>query len=86
MFVFGGLDRHSCEVFDSTANKFTLLKESTPDYLRLPSGVISIGNKIFVLSENRKILTYDFEKNQWLVKSCEATKDLKSFSCVKIPV
>ena len=91
LFVIGGYI-NKCEVFDSITNKFTLLKQptldSTSDYLqifRLPPGVISNENEIFVFSNNRKVLTYNFENDKWSVKSCESTKDIRLFSFVEIP-
>ena len=89
LFVIGEICTNNCEVFDSTTYKFTLLKQPT-----LASGfhlydlfeVITIGSKIFVFQRNSNVKTYDFENNEWSVKTCEATKDLAFFSSVKVPV
>ena len=86
LFAIGGLNTNDCEVFNSTTNKFTLLKQPTlaskynfNDF----SEVITIGSKIFVFQENGKVNIYDFEKNEWSISSCEATKNIKLFSILK---
>ena len=50
------------------------------------SEVITIGSKILLFIENCNVIIYDFENNEWSVKTCEAAKNLRYFSCVKIPV
>ena len=50
------------------------------------SEVITIGSKILLFIENCNVIIYDFENNEWSVKTCEATRNLKYFSCVKVPV
>ena len=87
LFVIGGYIK--CEVFDSTTNKFTLLKQPTLASrfnLSEPYDVISIGSKLFVFKEDRNVIIYDFENNKWSAKTCEATRNISYFSCVKVPV
>ena len=89
LFVVGGLDTNDCEVFDSTTSKFTVLKQPTlaSRYDLYESfGVNNIGSKIFIFKDNSNVITYDFESNEWSVKACKATKNIRFFSCVKIPV
>ena len=89
LFVTGGYSRNNFEVFDSTTCKFTLLKLHSSgfrDYLHMPFGAITIGNKVFVFTVNSKVISYDFENDEWSVEICEATKSLIWFSCAKIPV
>ena len=77
------------EVFDSNTNKYTLLKQPTPAYRYNLSGhsqVVTIESKIYVFSKNCFVMIYDFKDNEWSVKDCEATRNLRSFSCVKILV
>ena len=87
LFVFCGRDTYKCEVFDSTTNKFTLLVQPTSasrfDFSDPPE-VITIGSKIFVFqNDSSKVYSYDLEKNEWSVKPCEATKNIKYFSMLK---
>ena len=89
LFVMGGRFINSCEVFDSSNNKFTLLKQPIPapkNFLSNPSGVITIGSKIFVFRNMGSVTTYDFESDEWSEKTCETTKNLLWFSCARIPV
>ena len=89
LFVVGGLSTSNCEVFDSTTNKFTVLKQPTLASrfnLREPFGVITIGSKIFIFKDNLDVKTYDFEKNKWSLNACTATKNIRFFGSVKIPV
>ena len=85
LFVIDGLQTYSCEVFDSTTNYFTLLKQpilaSVFDFEE-PYGVITTGRKIFIF-KNSYVKTYDFENNEWSGKTCEATKDIFFFSVLK---
>ena len=89
LFVVGGYINSDCEVFDSTTNKFTFLKQTTlasKSFLRRPSGVITIGSKIFVFRDERNVIIYDFENDEWSEKTCKATKYISYFSCAKLPV
>ena len=49
------------------------------------SEVITIGSKILLFIEICNVIIYDFENNEWSVKTFEATRSLRYFSCVKIP-
>ena len=90
LFVIGGLCTNNCEVFDLTTNEFTLLKQPSSIFLHGPIEVITIGSKIFVFRKcslsKGSLKVYDFETNEWSMKTCGATKDKALFSCVKIPV
>ena len=84
--VVGGIFTSNCEVFDSTANKFAILEQPTSFswfILYEPFGVITVGNKLYVFQRNSDAKTYDFENNEWSVKTCEATEYLKYFSVLK---
>ena len=86
LFIVGGLFIHDCEVFDSTTNKFTLLKQPTKASgfnLFEPHKVIAIGSKIFVFQGVYEVKTYDFKNNEWSKELCEATKDIKFYSVLK---
>ena len=82
LFVIGGLYR-KCEVFDSTTEKFTLLKQPMSNDWYGLSQVITIGSKLFCLKSNINI--YDLENDEWSEKPCEATKNIELFSCARIP-
>ena len=71
------------EVFDNTSKTFVIL---SPPTLKYSCKVISIENKIlFFKNYQNRISFYDVDKNEWSEKQCEVTKNLRSFSCVKIP-
>ena len=86
LFVIGGSFDNNYEVFDSNTKTFTLLKESMQDTGLTPSGVITIGSKIFMFHNEGEMIVYDFENDEWSEKTCEATKNLSSFSCVRTPI
>ena len=89
LFVIGGFLKKDCEVFDSTTNKFTLLKQPTSAFgynCKDPSGVITIGSKLFVFRNNSNVIIYDYNNDEWSEKICEAIKKLSLFSCASIPV
>ena len=84
MFVFSP-GANDCEVFDGACKKFVSLK--LPE---LVSGIrvraVSVEKKIFVFQEDSaSVICYDIEKNEWSYEPCEVTKNLKGYSCVKIP-
>ena len=85
LFVIGGLYINYCEVFDSTTNKFSQLKQPTLasgfDLYR-PFGVITNDSKIYVF-QNNNVKIYDFKSNEWSIEKCEATKNIDFFSVMK---
>ena len=75
----------NCEVFDNICKKFVTIKSPQFD-LSSRIRAHSIENKIFALQDKcSKIVTYDTDKNEWSEESCENTKNLLWFSCVKVP-
>ena len=90
LFVVGGLLKTTCEVFDSTCNKFVLLKqlpESFQRHLNLPANVFSIGSKLVVLDnvQSKDVLFYYVENDEWTKESFEISTNLPWFGCVKVP-
>ena len=85
LFVIGGYSTEAGEVYDSISKNFVLLKP-IPSFLDFHSEVISIGNKVLVFQNMRNVvLIYDMENDSWSEESCEITKHLFKFCCVKIP-
>ena len=87
LFVVGGSVNTTWEVFDSTSKKFVLLKMSPTTFkMNYPIEVISIGSKLAVFcSQTNIVLFYDVENDKWSEESCEVTKKLSKFCCVKVP-
>ena len=96
LFVVGGWVKRCCEVYDPTSNKFVLLKSPPSSfmspyyrfrgYLRRLAKVTSIGSKLAVFGQLRNsVIFYDVENEQWSDESCDVTKNLKGYCCVKIP-
>ena len=78
-------DDWTCEVFDSTCNKFVFLKPlPRPKKLSFLRKAFSFGSEIF-LYYNKSILVYDVENNEWLEKSCQVLEDIDGFSYAKVP-
>ena len=74
---------NNCEVFEDFCRKFIALKSSYSLHL---SKAMSIGKKIVIFQNNSSlVIYYDVDKNEWFKESCEVTKNLEDFSCVKIP-
>ena len=94
LFVIGGGHWSrglTCEVFDSTCNKFAYLKQF-PDLERfkLPQWAFAFGSEIVLYYEkakNRKSMTlaYDVESNEWLEKSYEVLENITCYSYAKLP-
>ena len=85
LFMIGGSDTQSNEVFDSTSEKFTLL---TSKYISLDdlAGAFSIEKKIVVvINESSEYLSYDTETDEWSDEPCRGANDQHVFCCVKVP-
>ena len=64
-------------------NKFVAIKSLPTTKL---NQAISIGSKIFAFQHDSKsIFCYDVDEDEWTKESCEATKNIEYFSCVKLP-
>ena len=77
LFIIGGMFTKNCEVFYSTTNEFSLLKQHTLASgldLYKPYGVITIGSKIFIFQDNSTVKTYDFKNNELSLKKCQLQK------------
>ena len=89
LFVVGGVSNRSCEVFDSTCNKFVLLKQPSQNhthYLCLPGAVISIGTEVILLSPGlQTVLCYDVKNNVWSTNKLKVKGSIILFSCAKVP-
>ena len=88
LYMIGGFTKTS-EVYDSICEKFVLLK--SPDacflsHLDFPLSVISICNKLVVFRRNKSFsVIYDVENETWSEEPCEVSRNLSSYSCVKVP-
>ena len=86
--MVGGL-RFDCEVFDSTSNKFVLLKElkqGIRENLPFPAEVVSIGTKLVVFSNQDKVVMfYDVKNEVWSSNTLGVQKTIRSFACTKVP-
>ena len=75
--------KESCEVFDNVCKKFVSVK--TPFTIDFNKSV-AIGNRIVVFKENSStIISYDVDKDELSIESCEVTKHLQDFTCLKLP-
>ena len=83
LFVIG-YEIDTCEVFDNTCKKFVALKK--PPSIEW-NKCVSIGNKILVFQQfSSSVICYNVDKDEWSEESCQVTKDLKDFCCVKCPL
>ena len=81
LFVIGGPTSKPCEIFDSTCNKFALLKFSKK-FSRV--NVVLIGNSITVFKE-KVAWQYDVIKDVWFKKDFVGRKTNCTFSCTTVP-
>ena len=85
LFAVGGSYGSSGEVYDSTSQRFTLLKNDIDGFGHdFDCKSISIGNKVIVISTG-STLCYDIDKETWVEEPFEITKNFNAFSCVKVP-
>ena len=85
LFVFGCTE--TCEVFDSSVNRFVLLKPpSTLFGFQDISGALSVGSRILIFKHSpAKLFSFDFVKNEWKEETFEVTKDVEYYDCLKLP-
>ena len=87
LFVVGG-KTNVCEVYDTFCKKFAALK-LRPEHLNFNFyclEAVSIGRKIMVFNNNSpQVAAYDVDEEKWSEESCEVTKNLKDYYCVKVP-
>ena len=86
LFVVGGTTP-TCEIYDSTLNKFVLIT-APPEYYKHyfygPAKFISVGRKLVLISKDRHMVFYNFENDDWLETSFELTKDIMDFCCANV--
>ena len=88
LFIVGGRTR-TCQVFDSTCNKFVLLKKVSTwytHYFFAPVEVVCIGNKLVVFCvQDNAVLFYDVKNDVWSIDKLGIKTNMSSFSCTKVP-
>ena len=83
LFVIG-CGRDSSEVFDSVNKRFVVLKSPYSPFDL--NKAMSIGKKIIIFKNNSSlVIFYDVDEDEWSKESCKGTKNLKDFSCAKLP-
>ena len=92
LFVVGGWETTTCEVFDLTCNKFVLLKPPPTTFFDDERNfddaaeVVSTGSSLAVfVNETTSVLFYDVENGEWSKESCEVTRRVEHYCCVKLP-
>ena len=87
MFVVGGYNNSSIEMFESFSRKFTLLNlPSSSDIYHFTVQAISVGYKIVIFSmydTETTVFTYDIINNQWCNLGERVLENLTDISCVK---
>ena len=92
MFVIGskgGNGKETMEVFDSSCNKFVLIKPK-PKLIQFSlSNIVqtfSIGSKLITLGHGSPTyICYDVENNEWSEEPFQVTEDLYHFGCALVP-
>ena len=88
LYMFGDITITS-EVYDSTCEKFVLLKSPNDRFTRhleSPLAAISIGNKIIVfIMKKGTSSVYDTENDTWSEEPFEVGRNLFRYSCAKVP-
>ena len=93
MFVIGGFEKLTCEVFDSNFRKFTSVKQllGLNNLGYYDTSVVSIGYKVLFFystssNVNKKFQVYDVLKYQWCLKEEDFIEDKRYISCSKLPI
>ena len=88
-YVIGGGTEVS-EVYDSTCNKFTLLKRPVMQVhkklLVNPVAAFSLGSEIYIFGKKSLIvLVFNYKTNEWYKKPRQALKSIRKFALVNVP-
>ena len=81
----------SCEVYDSISKRFALLPrlEALHKYSLLNAAFTSamlVGNYVHVFGNySTYIFRYDVNEHSWKIGTCQVTKSIRDFFCVKVP-
>ena len=79
-------EKDSWQVYDSICKKFVTIKSPKLELVFGYTNAFSIENKVFVLQDRLpKLICYDVDKNEWSEELSEITRNLYSFSNVKVP-
>ena len=88
MFVIGGWNINSCELFDNISRRFVKLQELPEGFraLDFQKRTICVGSKIMLFigkdyCTSPKIFMYDINTNDWKVKE----SNFNVSACVKVP-
>ena len=85
LFVIGSVNRNKpSEVFDSTCKKFVALQ--SPKFSSF-NNALSVESKIYVFqNDESSIFVYDVDKDEWSEEVSVATKNIRWYCCVKLPI
>ena len=84
LFVISDED-NMIEVYDSVGKTFVTLISPKLDSEHIENRTCFIGNKVFIFQDELPVLIYDTVKKEWTEESCKVTRNLRDFSCVKVP-
>ena len=87
MFVIGGEDTSTCEIFDSFSRKFTYIKSiNYQSKYDCSFEAVCVSQTIIVFQTEpygTKLFIYDVSKQQWSEKECSVLQNLTGISCAK---
>ena len=85
LYVIGGIDSFTSEVFDNDSKIFVSLKSPFPIEMNKS---LSVGSKIFIFNifEYSPVVIYDVNKDEWSEEPCETTENFHRYSCAKVPI
>ena len=87
LFVVEG-NQDIIEVFDSTCNRFAVLKSKLTFSVDNECVIRSVSNGsklVFFTTQSEIVACYDVERDEWSEEKCEVIKNLDEFSCFQVP-
>ena len=90
LFVIGGMNSVTCEVFDNSSKNFTSIKHLDRNRFSCVAAVC-VGDEILTICSSfgdtkERILTYNVAKNEWNYKSRESFEFDRLIRVSKLPV
>ena len=88
LFVIGGYEISSCEVFNIVSRKFCSIKTVKAFFNKMNFQAVCIRNEIvvfcdFYLKCPTQVFTYNVETNEWKLIDCGLLKDIYQVSCIR---
>ena len=88
LFVIGGYEKSTCEVFESWSREFCYIKTCTDFNNMCLFQAVCLSNQLIIFGEvsnqyQTKTFIYNVETSEWKLIDCDYLKNKCGVSCIK---